>query len=117
MFYEQLKKACDLREVKLTPLLKEMKISTGNTGSWKKGGNPSVEVLDSLSSRLEVSTDYLLGRTDNPARQKTAPHVSTQQAVLIFAREKLGREPTMEDIAMIESAVDIAVQHIGKQRK
>jgi transcriptional regulator with XRE-family HTH domain len=74
VFYAQLLKACDCKGVKLTPLLKEMGISTGNTGSWKKGGMPSVEVLDSLSLRLDVSVDFLLGKTydPTPAHKKNA---------------------------------------------
>lgn len=42
-------------------LVKELGISDGNLGSWKKGGNPSPAVLKQITDKLHCSTDYLLG--------------------------------------------------------
>jgi len=83
MFYDQITKICNEKGVKLTPLLKELGLSTGNTGRWKKGGVPSIEVVSSLAMRLDVSVDYLLGNTDDPnSHKKKSPE-------LIDSREKL----------------------------
>lgn len=65
MFYQQINLLCEQRGIKLTPLLKEFNISTGNISSWKKGGKPSVEMLEKFADYFNVSTDYLLGRTNN----------------------------------------------------
>lgn len=73
MFYEQLQNACKLKGIKLTPLVKELGMASANIGRWKQGGTPSVEVLNSLSVRLGVSTDYLLGNTDNPTPADKQP--------------------------------------------
>jgi len=66
MFYNRLKESCAKEKTTITALLKEFNLSTGNTGSWKNGGMPSTEVLKKLSERLKVSSDYLLGNTDDP---------------------------------------------------
>ena len=64
MFYEQLKKECKKQGLKMTPLIVECGISSGNIADWKKGGLPNGKILITLSKRLNVSTDYLLGLVD-----------------------------------------------------
>ena len=64
MFYEQLKKACDFSGIKMTPLLKELNIGTGNIASWKKGKTPGGDILKAISERLNVSIDFLTGTDD-----------------------------------------------------
>ena len=60
MFYDNLKAECERQHIQLTPLFKELGISTGNIGPWKRGGNVNSVVLLKLSERLGVTTDYLL---------------------------------------------------------
>ena len=66
MFYDRLKKICDEKEIKITPMLKELKIGQGNTKKWKEGTLPNGKILIKLAEKLECSTDYLLERTDTP---------------------------------------------------
>lgn len=67
MFYEQLLKLCDKNKIALTAFtVNYLKMSKGNIASWKNGGNPSVDILKKAADYFNVSTDYLLGRTDNP---------------------------------------------------
>ena len=119
VFYEQLNKACAIKGMKLTPLIKELGMSQGNLSRWKNGGSPTADIVSALAEKLNVSADYLLGITDNPVPtdKKIASSVNTDEAIMIYARDRLGREPTPEDIATIHSAVDIAIKHLGNQRK
>ena len=66
MFYERLKDICRMRGTKLSPLLEKINVSTANTGTWKKGSIPNGETLIKLSEILNVSVDYILGKTDDP---------------------------------------------------
>lgn len=52
------------KECGTTPTALSLKIglSKGNTSSWKKGGNPSVEVLIKIADELNCTVDRLLGR-------------------------------------------------------
>lgn len=70
MFFDNLQYQCKEQNIKLTPLLIELNLSTGNIGKWKKGTLPNGEILIKLSDRLGCSVDYLLGRTDNPEINK-----------------------------------------------
>ncbi|HAQ40140.1 MAG TPA: hypothetical protein DCM73_04415 [Clostridiales bacterium] len=65
IFYTQLKQLCEDKAIKLTPLVEELGMTTGNISRWKKGGYPSVEALLKFADYFNVSTDYLLGRTNN----------------------------------------------------
>jgi len=66
MFYERLKIACAKAGISPTALLREFNMDTSNTGRWKHGGKPRAALLTSIAKRLNVSTDYLLGNTDDP---------------------------------------------------
>lgn len=61
-FYEILDFECKKNGITITELLKLLGMSSGNTGSWKKGGHPSIDKLLEIANYLNVSVDYLLGR-------------------------------------------------------
>ena len=55
------------KNIKQSELSKATGISTGNISDWKKGKSfPSAEKLLLIADYLRCSTDYLLGRTNNP---------------------------------------------------
>ena len=60
MFWDNLMAECNRQGVKVTPLIKELGISSGNLSSWKRGGAVHSDTLIAISKRLGVSTDYLL---------------------------------------------------------
>jgi transcriptional regulator with XRE-family HTH domain len=60
VFYEQLKKLCNQNNITPTELIKSFNMSSGNLGSWKNGGMPSIEILQKIAKYFNVSTDYLL---------------------------------------------------------
>ena len=70
VIYAQIEKICKEKKIKITSLINEMNMSKGNLANWKKGGYPSVEVLIRIADYLQVSTDYLLGRTNIPEINK-----------------------------------------------
>ena len=45
MFYEQLKKLCEENNKKITPFVKELGISEGSIGNWKKGGTVNSDII------------------------------------------------------------------------
>lgn len=70
MFYENLKKICKYQGTSPTRVLTELGMSTGNTGKWKNGAAPSIDIAYKIAQHLDVSLDYLVtgkeseGRTD-----------------------------------------------------
>ncbi len=72
MNYAVLEKICQEKGTTPTALALKLGLSKGNTTSWKKGGNPSVEVLLQLSDELNCTTDYLLtGKEKSPPSELT----------------------------------------------
>ena len=49
---------------------KQTGISAGNFTDWKKGNTPRASTIDKIGDYLGVSSDYLLGRSDDPVAQK-----------------------------------------------
>ena len=60
MFYERLKEICKEQHVSVSAMLKDLHLSTGSTGNWKKGQLPKGEVLMQIADYLNTSIDYLL---------------------------------------------------------
>jgi transcriptional regulator with XRE-family HTH domain len=57
---------CKINNTTPTAFTLKLGLSKGNAASWKRGGNPSVEILTKIADEFNCSTDYLLGRTDEP---------------------------------------------------
>ena len=57
-------------------LLTDLKLSKNSFVDWEQRGTiPNGETLTKIAEYFNVSVDYLLGRTDEPAPQKTQPVV------------------------------------------
>lgn len=65
-FWDIFIELCEKFNVKPNPVGKELGISSGTITLWKNGSMPSGEKLLLLADYFNCSTDYLLGRTDNP---------------------------------------------------
>ena len=63
--YERLKELCSARGLNITQLCIDVTHSGGNLSTWKKGYMRS-DYLSLVADKLQCSTDYLLGRTNNP---------------------------------------------------
>lgn len=77
MFYERLKEICASKGVKITVLIDDLGMSSGNLSSWKKGNTPRASTIDKIAEYLGVSVDYLLGRTDDPL-----PKIQIQDTIM-----------------------------------
>lgn len=60
MFYDNLKTICNIKGLKLTPLVVECGGSKGIISGWKKGASPNSDIVARLATRLNVSTDLLI---------------------------------------------------------
>ena len=70
MNYTVFENLCKEKGTNPTALSLKLGLSKGNTTSWKKGGNPSVEVLMQIADELNCTTDYLLtGKEKSPSME------------------------------------------------
>ncbi len=61
MDYSRLEELCREKNISASKLAEMVGVSKGNTSTWKKGGNPSLEVLCKMADALDCTIDYLLG--------------------------------------------------------
>lgn len=75
MFYERLISLCSKSGTDVSNVLRSIGLSTSKGTAWKGGAIPKGDVLLKLAHYFHVSTDYLLGNTDDPtlAGQKETP--------------------------------------------
>lgn len=75
--YDRLRQACEDRDTTLTSVLKAIGRSDGNTGSWKAGKSPKLDIIMEIAEYLHMSLDELVyGKTAAAARQ---PELSPSQ--------------------------------------
>lgn len=73
IFPARLRAARELRGLSQTELASEAKMPASSIAHFEGGSRkPSFDNLKRLTSVLNVSTDYLLGRTDDPALAETS---------------------------------------------
>ena len=70
MFYDRFIKLCEDSNIKPTPLLRKLGLSSGNLQKWQNGATVNSSVLIKIADYFNVSVDYLLGRTDDPDIRK-----------------------------------------------
>lgn len=64
---ERIKKTAKNQNVQTTEMLVNCKLSKNTISSMLAGSTPKSENLAKIADELNVSVDYLLGRTDDPA--------------------------------------------------
>lgn len=64
--YEIIKELVKQRFMTVAQLERTLDLSNGSISKWSKS-KPNSEPLEKVADYLNVSTDYLLGRTDNPS--------------------------------------------------
>lgn len=68
--FDRVKKLADKKKISIVELEEKVGFSKNSMYSWKKN-KPSAEKLEAVADYFNVSTDYLLGRTDNPYSGQT----------------------------------------------
>lgn len=63
--FERVKNIADSRKISLQKLAEKSGMGTNSIYGWKTK-TPSVDKISAVADVLNVSTDYLLGRTDDP---------------------------------------------------
>ena len=66
MFLERIEGLCYEHETNITSVLKELGLSSSKGTAWQNGTIPKGDILSKLANHFSVTTDYLLGRTDDP---------------------------------------------------
>lgn len=60
MFYERIQQLCREHNTSVSSMLKDLGLSTGSTGNWKRGQLPKGDVLQKIAEYLDTSIDYIV---------------------------------------------------------
>lgn len=82
-FYDRVWQLCKERGITLTQVARELNIHISTTKGWKTGQTPSANYVVMFANYFDVSTDYILGETDNPS---TVQEVITDKDLLLLQR-------------------------------
>ncbi|MCC8157498.1 MAG: helix-turn-helix domain-containing protein [Oscillospiraceae bacterium] len=58
--YERMKAACEERDTTITAVLTGIGRPTSNTGAWKKGVSPSIDIIVEIADYLHMPIDELV---------------------------------------------------------
>lgn len=104
--YEKIKELADKRGISLTKLEEDLGYSR-NTLYKLKSQKPNAERISEIADYFNVSTDYLLGRTDNP-KITTGGDASAPLDLRDIAAQSMlfdGKPLTEEDIDFITAVL------------
>lgn len=105
--YEKIKELADKRGISLTKLEEDLGYSR-NTLYKLKTQKPNAERISEIADYFNVSTDYLLGRTDNP-KITTGGDASAPLDLRDIAAQSMlfdGKPLTEEDIDFITAVLE-----------
>lgn len=105
--YEKIKELADKRGISLTKLEEDLGYSR-NTLYKLKSQKPNAERISEIADYFNVSTDYLLGRTDNPKITTDGDASAPLDLRDIAAQSMLfdGKPLTEEDIDFITAVLE-----------
>lgn len=109
MNYDVFEQLCKDNGTTPTALSKKLGLSKGNTTSWKKGGNPSVEVLMQISVELHCTTDYLLTgkKTDSKPVINVGERLQPDEQELLKNYKRLPEKERIKLISRAEAIADV----------
>ena len=85
-FAMRLKKLREQKRLNQTELANLLKVSNGSISKWERGDRqPDYETLENIADTFNVTTDYLLGRSDSKQEfNESQMNFSTPQEALSF---------------------------------
>lgn len=108
--FEKIKELADKQGISLNKLEEKLGFSRNTIYNMKKS-TPNVERVSMIADYFNVSTDYLLGRTDNPniANNDTIAGYTSDDLRKMAENAKTfdGKPLTEEDIDAIQNIIEI----------
>ena len=93
MFLERILALCKAQKISKNKLLTDLNLNKSAFVNWGNRGNiPSGDVIAKIADYFHVSTDYLLGRTDDPRPVGQEIRASPLRAALLGSFDQLNQE-------------------------
>ena len=89
MFYDQYLYLCNQKGIAPSRVAQDIGVSKTSVSRWKDGATPNAEILAKLADYFNVSTDFLLGKTD--IKKEPSPEDNLERAAAAFLKVFLDR--------------------------
>lgn len=112
--FERVKMLADKRKISIVELEEKLNFSKNSLYAWKKS-KPSIDKLNAVADYFNVSTDYLLGRTDNPnsASSDNSEMLTVEQA-LASVMSSDGKPLTDNDRQILSGIIEAYLDNKNK---
>jgi transcriptional regulator with XRE-family HTH domain len=120
MFWERFYSLCLEKGTKPNPVGKELGVASSAITYWKKGSFPNAETLNKIAEYFNVTTSYLLGKSDvrhapaPPGNEKSPAEAGLGDILPEDARKFLDYYATLPDEdrrVLLEHAAFLAARH------
>lgn len=103
---ERIKKLCNQRGISVYQLEEKIEIGRNTIYQWNKR-TPSTEKIQKIADYFNVSTDYLLGRTENPNPLKTEEeNIPPEYFAIQRKSKKLNQKDQQRLLKIMEATFD-----------
>lgn len=109
IFGDRLRYLRESKELMSKDFAKHMNVEPSTVTNWEKGNRfPKEDVLIALADYFNVSSDYLLGRTDNPNNDVVEVTHNGEEYIFEFktGKKKVDKDEIQEIINKYESMQD-----------
>jgi len=113
-FGERLKLA--RKEKKLTQKQLALLINAkhNSISNWENNQNkPDPDTIEQICGALDISPNWLLGY---PEIEKAPSTDTVAEAIKLYVSQKLGREASPDEIALVDATADAIIQQIKKSK-
>lgn len=108
--FERVKMLADKRKISIVELEEKLNFSKNSLYAWKKS-KPSVDKLNAVADYFNVSTDYLLGRTDDPNAGVTPENRTlTVEEALASVMSSDGKQLTDNDREILTEIIEAYIE-------
>ncbi len=97
MFYSRYESLCNEIGISPSKAAQKNQISKTSVTRWKRGAAPSSDILNKLATYFNVSTDYLLGKTDIKNRPDTIFDIEPTKDEVEFIKQYRLADKEMQD--------------------
>lgn len=113
MFWDRFYDLCIKHGTKPLPVVKEIGVATGSVTKWKNGASPNSETLLKIAQYFDVSTDYLLGNTDDMHQKQGEENIKFTDFTYAMHNEEEGL--TDEDKQMLLNMARMLRQRVKEK--
>ena len=107
ILYERIKKLCNKQGITITKLESDLGFGNSSIKKWEKISSPSIDKIVKVASYFNVSTDYLLGRSDI---ESSIAELMSDEDIISFqrARQKMTTHDREKMMQMLKLGFEYA---------